>query len=64
MSRANPSTKPSDKALVMAFDRGRERGRHQARHYREQCPYGESRELMRDAWLAGYDFGFEEGPSA
>lgn len=57
-----PDGRPSDRHLVAAFERGRERGRHQQK-YGRQPPYGEARPYMRDSWLAGYDFGFDEGPA-
>lgn len=54
---------PPDKHIVAAFERGRERGRFRTRYGRTQCPYGPTRSAyLRDAWLAGYDFGVGEGP--
>ena len=49
---------PPDHVLIVAFRAGRERGRHRARFYRGQCPYGRARPWLRDAWQAGYDYGW------
>lgn len=51
---------PPDHVLVATFERGRVRGRLGNKYGRSQCPYGEQRPFMRDAWLAGYDFGGRE----
>ncbi len=49
---------PRDSILIATFERGRARGASRAKHGRSQCPYGPTRHpAMRDAWLAGYDFG-------
>lgn len=50
---------PDARSLVRAFDRGEARGRLLTKYGRTQCPYGERRAEMRDAWLAGYDYGFQ-----
>ncbi|MEO9625905.1 MAG: hypothetical protein ABJF09_00685 [Qipengyuania citrea] len=53
---------PPDKHIIAAFERGRSRGQQRQKHGHTQCPYGPSRsEWLRDAWWAGYAFGFEEG---
>jgi len=45
-----------DRILIATFERGRARGRLGTKYGRTQCPYGERRALMRDAWIAGYDY--------
>lgn len=52
---------PSDRLIIGWFEKGRERGRHRSKYGRTQGP-GDKNPWKRDAWLAGYDFGFQEGP--
>ena len=48
---------PHNKHIVAAFKRGQDRGKLGHKFGRAQCPYGERRAFMRDAWFAGYDLG-------
>lgn len=47
---------PDDKHLVAAFERGQAKAVLRTKFGRTECPYGEARPYMRDAWLTGYDF--------
>lgn len=51
---------PPDHIVIAAFARGEIRGRLRTKYGRAECPYGESRGYQRDAWFAGYDWGFQQ----
>lgn len=53
-------TAPRDHILCAAFERGRTQGKLQQKWGHTQCPYGPSRPWQRDAWFAGYDYGWKE----